>query len=98
MAATVHIWEAEVARDFPALADRAIAGEEIVLRRGDRDVITLSPIRTSLAASRPLGEVISLLKQRRQKQGLNAVNDECAADIEDVRCRPNHPLDGSSWE
>jgi antitoxin (DNA-binding transcriptional repressor) of toxin-antitoxin stability system len=98
MAGVVHISEAEAALDLPALVDRALAGEEIVVRRGKDDVVVLSPVRNAKPAMRTLGEVIDLLKRRREARGLAKVDDEFVADMEAARSIDNTPMDESKWD
>lgn len=98
MGQVVHISEAEAARDLPALIDRALAGEEVVLCRSGRDIAVLSAAATANEAMRPLGEILDALKQRKAVQGLASVDDELAEDMRTVREQLNVPLDSDQWE
>ena len=90
MAGTVYISEAEAARDFAAVVDRALAGEEIVVRRGVENVILLSPVRR--ATGRPIADVIAALGQP-GSTGLAMPDEDFAADVGSVREGWGTPVD-----
>jgi antitoxin (DNA-binding transcriptional repressor) of toxin-antitoxin stability system len=99
MAAIVHISEEEAARDFAGLVDRAIGGEQIVVRREGRDVVMLSPIAAGPEVStKTLGEVIEGLRRRQAAQGLATLDDDFASDMEKIHRELNVPLDDAKWD
>ncbi len=99
MASVVHISEAEAARDFSAVMDRALAGEEIVVRRGDKEIVLLIPERKVLSGGRTIGEIIELARHRKTGPGgLAKVDDEFAADMEKIHAEMNQLLDGTKWD
>jgi antitoxin (DNA-binding transcriptional repressor) of toxin-antitoxin stability system len=99
MAGTVYISEAEAARDFAAVVDRTLKGEQIVVRRDGCDVIRLSPIAAAPEGlTRSLGEVIDGLRRREAEQGLATADDEFAADMERVHRELNLPMDSTKWD
>jgi antitoxin (DNA-binding transcriptional repressor) of toxin-antitoxin stability system len=99
MASVVHISEAEAARNFSALMDRALAGEEIVVRRGDKEIVVLVPERKATPQGRTLDEILQLAREREAEHGsLAKVDDEFAADMEKIHAEMNQPLDGSKWD
>jgi antitoxin (DNA-binding transcriptional repressor) of toxin-antitoxin stability system len=95
---TIYISEEAAVRDLPGLVDRALAGEEIVLRRSGRDVVVLSPVATPKIPTRTLGEVIESLRQRKTERGLASVDENFASDMKKVHEDLNTPLDTSAWE
>jgi antitoxin (DNA-binding transcriptional repressor) of toxin-antitoxin stability system len=99
MASVIHISEAEAARDFSAVMDRALAGEEIVVRRGDKEIVMLVPERKSLPEGRTLDEIMRLARDREaERGGLAEVDDEFASDMEKIHVEMNQPMDGSKWD
>ena len=102
MAGVIHISEAEAARDFSAVVDRALAGEEIVVRRDGKDVVKLSSMSEVRPKGRTLGEMLAMLKEIKATQGLATLDDEFAADMEKVRAELNagiaKALDEREWD
>jgi antitoxin (DNA-binding transcriptional repressor) of toxin-antitoxin stability system len=99
MASVVHISEAEAARDFSAVMDRALAGEEIIVRRGDKEIVVLVPERKTVPEGRTLDEIMKLARDREAERGsLAKVDDEFAADMEKIHAEMNQPMDGSKWD
>ena len=92
MAGVVHISEAEAARDFAALVDRALAGEEIVVRRGDEDLVVLSPV-SSRRRLWTIGEAIERLEPRKADGPLAIPDEDFAADVASARERWGAPVD-----
>lgn len=75
--ATVHMSEAEVARDLHAVLAKVQQGIEVVIEQDRRPVAVLKPSRP---VSRMISEVVADLKAR----GSNAVmDDDFARDIEE---------------
>lgn len=86
--ATVHMSEAEVARDLHAVLAKVQQGVEIVIEQDHRPVAVL---KSSKPVGRMISEIISDLKDR----GSNAVmDDDFAHDIEEgikAQRQPWHP-------
>jgi antitoxin (DNA-binding transcriptional repressor) of toxin-antitoxin stability system len=92
--ATIHISEAEAARDFAGLMARVRAGVEVVIDDA-------SPaVKLSLVAEphgRLLSESIALAEAHAQELGYEPVMDaEFAADLEEI-IRNRKPRDTSAW-
>jgi antitoxin (DNA-binding transcriptional repressor) of toxin-antitoxin stability system len=99
MAGTIYISEEAAARDFAGLVDRALVGQQIVVRREGRDVVMLTPVGAGPEVStRTLGEVIESLRQRKATLGLSTVDEDFASDVQKVHDELNVPLDSSKWE
>lgn len=93
--ATIHISEAEAARDFVGLMARARAGVEVVIDDA-------SPaVRLSIVAEqrgRLLSESIALAEAHAKELGYEPVMDaEFAADMEEI-IRNRKPRDTSAWD
>ena len=88
--AQVHMTEAEVTKDFPAVLEKVRHGTEIVIEEGYRTVAVISPVK---GPSRPIDECIALAKER----GSSATLDEdFAKDLEEI-ITERKPLDTSAW-
>lgn len=91
--ATIHIPEAEAARDFAALMAHVSAGSEVVIERDAQPVAIVRP-----AAKRPgrlLSEVIALMEAR----GSTAtVDEDFARDVEAAIAAHPEPLDPPAWD
>jgi antitoxin (DNA-binding transcriptional repressor) of toxin-antitoxin stability system len=93
--ATIHISEADAARDFPGLMERVRAGEEVLIDDVSPAVkLSVVPAR----AGRSLSESIALAKAHAEKLGYEPVMDaEFAADMEEI-IRKRKPRDTSAWD
>ncbi len=93
--ATIHISEAEAARDFAGLMARVRAGAEIVIENGKLPVAVLhapAPLRRSISES------IVLAEARSKELGYKPVMDAAyAADMEEI-VRSRKPRDTSAWD
>jgi antitoxin (DNA-binding transcriptional repressor) of toxin-antitoxin stability system len=93
---TVHIPEAEAARDLPGLLARVRAGEEIVIVNE-----SAPPVVLRVAAEprgRLLSESIALATKHAEESGHEPRMDpEFAADLEEI-IRNRKPRDTSAWE
>jgi antitoxin (DNA-binding transcriptional repressor) of toxin-antitoxin stability system len=99
MPETVYISEADAAKDFAGLVDRALGGQQIVVRREGRDVVMVSPVASDPeVTTKTLGEVIESLRQRKATLGLATVDDDFASDMRKIHDDLNVPLDSSKWE
>jgi len=93
--ATIHISEADAARDFPGLMERVRAGEEVLIDDVSPAVkLSAVPAR----AGRFVSESIALAKAHAEKMGYEPVMDaEFAADMDDI-IRKRKPRDTSAWD
>lgn len=90
--ATVHMSEAEVARDLHAVLAKVQQGVEIIIEQNHRPVAILKP---SKPAGRMLSEIVADLKAR----GSNAVmDDDFARDIEEGIKAQQQPWTPPSWD
>lgn len=91
--ATIHIPEAEAARDFAAVMSHVRAGEEVIIERDSRPVAIVRP-----PASRPgrlLSEAIALAEAR----GSTAtIDEEFARDVAAAIEAHREPLDPPTWD
>ena len=95
--ATIHISEADAARDFAALLARVRAGAEVIIESGTAPVAVL---RSASEEFRPrlLSESIALAKKHAEELGYEPRMDpEFAADLEEII---NHrkPWNPPTWE
>lgn len=90
--ATVHMSEAEVARDLHAALAKVQQGVEIVIEQDHRPVAVLKP---SKPVARMISEIVADLKAR----GSNAVmDDDFARDIEEGIKAQRQPWTPPSWD
>lgn len=90
--ATVHMSEAEVARDLHAVLARVQQGVEIVIEQDHRPVAVLK-------SSPPVGRLISEIVADLKARGSNAVmDDDFAHDIEEGIKAQRQPWNPPSWE
>ncbi len=89
--ATIHISEAEAARDFVGLLARVRAGVEIVI---ESDTHPVAIIRTPAPLRRSIEECIALLPE-----GSSATIDEdFARDVEAAVAAHREPLNPPAWD
>jgi len=93
--ATIHISEAEAARDFPGLMAHVRLGAEIVIESGDR---TVAVMRSAVPASGP-GLLLSELIAAAEARGSSALLDgSFAGDLEEVIRSHPEPLNPPAWD
>jgi antitoxin (DNA-binding transcriptional repressor) of toxin-antitoxin stability system len=94
--ATIHISEAEAARDFAGLMARVRAGAEIVIEKEASPAVVL---RVAVEPrGRLLSESIALAEAHANEMGFEPVMDpEFAADLEEI-IRNRKPRDTSAWD
>jgi hypothetical protein len=94
--ATIHISEAEAARDFAGLMARVRAGAEIVIEKDASPAVVL---RVAVEPrGRLLSESIALAEAHANEMGFEPVMDpEFAADLEEI-IRNRKPRDTSAWD
>jgi antitoxin (DNA-binding transcriptional repressor) of toxin-antitoxin stability system len=91
--ATIHIPEAEAARNFAAVLSHVDEGFEVVIERDARPVLYIHP-----AVKRP-GLLLSEIIARMEARGSTAtVDEEFARDIEAVIAEHSEPLDPPAWD
>lgn len=89
--ATLHISEAELARDVQSVLDQVQAGSEIVI---ERDAIPVAVIRTPEPPRRKLSQILALIPKHS-----NAVMDESfASDVDSSIQGHRDPLDSPAWD
>ncbi len=90
--ATVHMSEAEVARDLHAVLAKVQQGVEIVIEQDHRPVAVL---KSSKPVGRMISEIVADLKARES----NAVmDDDFARDIEEGIKAQRQPWNPPSWD
>ena len=95
--ATIHISEADAARDFPGLMAHVRAGTEIVIESDARAVAVVRPAGDEFRP-RLLSESIALAKKHAQELGDEPRMDpEFAADLEEI-IRNRKPWNPPAWE
>ena len=95
--ATIHISEAEAAKDFPGLIDRVRGGDEVAI---ERDAKVVAVVRNAAAEFKPrsLSESLAIAEALEKERGYPAIMDEdFAADMREIiesRSKWNPP----DWE
>ncbi|MBX7134038.1 MAG: hypothetical protein K1X67_15300 [Fimbriimonadaceae bacterium] len=90
--ATVHMSEAEVARDLHSVLAKVQQGVEIVIEQNHRPVAVLKP---SKPAGRMISEVLADLKARGSEA---TMDDDFARDIEEGINAHRQPWTPPSWD
>ncbi|HZD51234.1 MAG TPA: hypothetical protein VE178_21020 [Silvibacterium sp.] len=94
--ATIHISEAEAARDFAALLARVRAGAEVVIEKEASPAVVLRV--ADEPRGRLLSESIALAEAHEKELGYEPRMDpEFAADLEEI-IRSRRPRDTSAWD
>jgi len=92
---TIHISEAEAARDFAGLMAHVRAGAEVIIESGS---VPVAVVRVSAPPRRSISESIALAEARSRELGYTPVMDaEFAADMEEI-IRNRKPRDTSAWD
>ncbi len=93
--ATIHVSEAEAARDFAALMAQVRAGAEVVIENGAQPVAV---IRAPSLPRRSISESLALAEASSKELGYTPVMDaDFAADMEEI-IRNRKPRRTSAWE
>ena len=93
--ATIHISEAEAARDFAALMEHVRAGAEVIIERGAQPVAVM---HSPAPPRRSISESIALAEARTKRLGYEPVMDaDYAADMEEIIAN-RKPRDTSAWD
>lgn len=91
--ATIHIPEAEAARNFAAVMSHVRAGEDVVIEDHGETVAVVT--RPTKRPGRMLSEVIALMDAR----GSTAtVDEDFARDVEAAIAAHREPLDPPAWD
>lgn len=91
--ATIHIPEAEAARDFAALMAHISAGSEVVIERDAHPIAIVRP-----PVSRP-GLLLSEILARAEARGSKVTLDEnFGRDLEDAVASHPEPLSAPEWD
>jgi len=92
--ATIHISEAEAARDFYGVLARVREGAEVVIDSATDPVI----VRSAVPARRTISECIAVAEQHERETGVAAVPDpEFARDVEEI-VRNRKPWNPPAWD
>ena len=89
--ATIHISEAEAARDFAGLLAHVRAGAEVVIKSGSTPIAVL---HAPAPKKRSMEERIALLP----KHSSAVMDEECARDVEEAAAFYNKPLNPPAWD
>ena len=90
--ASVHMSEAEVARDLRAVLAKVQQGVEIVI---ERENMPVAVIRSSKPVGRMLSEIVDELKAR---HSLAVMDDDFARDVEEGINAQREPWNPTSWD
>ena len=92
--ATIHISEADAARDFAGLMAHVRLGTEVVIENESRAVAVVRPADPAGA-----GHLLSELIAAAESRGSSAVLDgDFARDLEEVIRSHPEPLDSPAWD
>jgi antitoxin (DNA-binding transcriptional repressor) of toxin-antitoxin stability system len=93
--ATIHISEADAARDFPYLLARVREGAEVVI---ESDAAPVAVLRAAEPPRRSIEECIALAKKHEEETGEAPVLDpDFAADVEEI-IRNRKPWNPPAWD
>jgi len=90
--ATLHVTEAELARDLHAVLAKVQQGAEVVVLQDQRPVAVIRP---STRSGRPISEVLRQAKERNSTVTLDA---EFGKDLERIIAAHEQPWNPPSWE
>ena len=90
--ATVHMSEAEVARDLHAVLDKVRQGVEIVIEQDHRPVAV---IRAQHRSGRPIAEILREAKERNSGVTLD---EDFGDDLEQIVAAHQQPWTPPSWD
>jgi antitoxin (DNA-binding transcriptional repressor) of toxin-antitoxin stability system len=89
--ATIHISEADAARDFAGLLARVRAGAEIVIESGTAPVAVL---RAPAPLRRSIEECIALLPE----DSAATIDEDFARDVQEAVAAHREPLNPPAWD
>src|SRR5580704_4918844 len=90
--ATVHMSEAEVARDLHAVLAKVQQGVEIVIEQDHRPVAV---IRAQPRSGRPISEI---LREARLRNSTVTLDGDFGKDLEEIVARHQEPWNPPSWQ
>ena len=90
--ATVHMSEAEVARDFHAVLAKVQQGIEVVIEKDDRPVAI---IRAQNASGRPITEI---LREAKQRNSTVTLDGDFGDDLAQIVASQQQPWTPPAWE
>ena len=94
--ATLHITEAELARDVHAVLEQVKQGGEVVIEQDSRPVAIIQSAPPP--AGRLVSESIAIARQREKERGYAVVLDpDFAEDVEEVATN-RQPWNPTSWD
>ena len=88
---TIHISEAEAARDFPGLLARVRAGAEVVIESGAAPIAIL---RAPAPSRRSIEECIALLPE----DSTATIDEDFARDVQEAVAAHREPLNPPAWD
>jgi antitoxin (DNA-binding transcriptional repressor) of toxin-antitoxin stability system len=92
---TVHMSEAELARDVDAALEQVRQGNEVIIEQNREPVAVLKPAHPQPVM---ISEVIARLRQREKERGYAVVLDpDFAEDVAEI-VRNREPWSPPSWE
>lgn len=89
---SLHMSEAEVARDLHAVLAKVQQGIEIVIEQDHRPVAVL---RAQSRSGRPITEI---LRQAKERNSTVTLDEEFAKDLEDIIASHQKPWNPPSWD
>jgi antitoxin (DNA-binding transcriptional repressor) of toxin-antitoxin stability system len=89
--ATIHISEADAARDFAGLLARVRAGAEIVI---ESDAVPVAVLRPPVPPRRSIEECIALLPE----DSTVTIDEDFARDVQEAVATHREPLNPPTWE
>lgn len=90
--ATVHMSEAEVARDLHAVLAKVQQGVEIVIEQDHRPVAVL---RAQNRSGRPITEI---LREARQRNSTVTLDEDFGKDLEEIAASHQQPWTPPAWD
>jgi antitoxin (DNA-binding transcriptional repressor) of toxin-antitoxin stability system len=89
---TVHITEAELARDLHAILAKVQQGVEVVVEQDHRPVAVLRPLNRS-------GQLVSdILREARQHNSAVTLDEDFGNDLEEIIVSQQQPWNPPSWD
>jgi antitoxin (DNA-binding transcriptional repressor) of toxin-antitoxin stability system len=89
---TVHITEAELARDLHAILAKVQQGVEVVVEQDHRPVAVLRPLNRS-------GQLVSdILWEARQRNSAVTLDEDFGNDLEEIIVSQQQPWNPPSWD
>ena len=101
---TIHMQEAEAARDFSKVMAHVAAGDEVLLERNGSEIAIVKAVsRANQAARMPktgrtIQEVIAALEYEERQSGPVFIDEGYAEDLASAHTFWNQALDTPAWE